>query len=125
MIGRYEHEQKDPFLGRRLLGRGARKHCRNRKRAPTTDRPSSSVLSGGILYAEKISFKETMKLEGNAGSNGSADLLGLSVAVTSRTEYSDLPLDSNSINSGDGLRVRGFLNLDGSTITATRIDKPQ
>jgi hypothetical protein len=84
---------------------------------------AEGMLSGGILYADKISFEETMKLEGNAGSAGSADLLDLSVVVTSRTEYSDLPSGLASILSGDGLRVRGFLNPDGITVTATRIDR--
>jgi hypothetical protein len=84
---------------------------------------AEGMLSSGILYAEKISFKETTKLESNAGSNASADLLGLSVEVTSRTEYSDLPSGLASIASGDGLRVRGFLNPDGSTVTATRVEK--
>jgi hypothetical protein len=61
---------------------------------------AEAMVSGGILYAEKIAFKETMKLEGNAGSNGSADLFGLAVEVTSQTEYSDLPSGLASILSG-------------------------
>jgi hypothetical protein len=69
--------------------------------------------------AEKIEFKESVKIESNAtGSTAnSVTLLGKTVFLTSRT-------DTSGLTGGltGGLKVRGFLNLDGVTITAMRID---
>jgi hypothetical protein len=78
-------------------------------------------LSGGVLVARKIAFKETVRIESNAALAGSADMLGQTVSVTSKTEFQNLA-DESAILAGDGLRIRGFVNNDGS-ITATRIIK--
>jgi hypothetical protein len=80
-------------------------------------------LSGGVLVAEKIKFKDSMRMSANAVANDSADLLGLTVVVNGLTEYdSDLTNGLADIVSGDGLKVRGYLNSLG-TITATRVEK--
>jgi hypothetical protein len=76
-------------------------------------------MSGALLIVEKIQFKESVRIESNAtGSTAnSVTLLGKTVLLTSKT-------DTSGLTGGltGGLKVRGFLNLDGVTITAARID---
>jgi len=48
---------------------------------------------------------------------GLANVLGQTVAITSGTKL------GAAIAAGDGVRIRGFINRDGATVTATRIDK--
>ena len=79
-------------------------------------------LSGGILMARKIAFKEPVRIEANAALAGSADLLGKTVMVTSKSEFSSNLTGVAAILAGDGVRIRGFVNNDGS-ITATRVEK--
>ena len=79
-------------------------------------------LSSGILVANKIAFKETVRIESNATTTGSANLLGKTVLVTSKTEFSSNLTGTTGIAQNDGLRIRGFVNNDGS-ITATRVEK--
>ncbi len=83
-----------------------------------------SGISAGILVADKISFKDTVRIESNAGSTSGAAAptsftgLGKNVLITSATELNiTLP-----IANGAGVKVRGFVNNDGISITATRID---
>jgi hypothetical protein len=73
--------------------------------------------------AEKIEFKESVKIESNAtGSTAnSVTLLGKTVFLTSQTEKNGFTDPSELVNQG--VKVRGFVNMDGTTITATRIDK--
>ena len=78
-------------------------------------------LINGILVANKIAFKETVRIQSNATTTGSADMLGKTVKVTSKTELNNLSGGISGIQAGDGLRVRGFVNIDGS-ITATRVE---
>jgi hypothetical protein len=75
--------------------------------------------SGGALLAEKITFKENIRIEAVAGGTGSANVLGLTVKTTSLTRFEGLANEA-AITTGNGLRIRGFLNRDGS-ITATRV----
>jgi hypothetical protein len=74
-------------------------------------------LQSGILVAEKITFKENIRIEANAEANGSTNVLGLTVRTTSLTQSV-----GGTIVTGNSLRMRGFLNLDG-TITATRVER--
>jgi len=78
--------------------------------------------SGGALLAEKITFKENIRIEAVASSSGSANALGLTVKTTSLTRFEGGLTTAATITAGDGLRIRGFLNRDGS-ITATRVIK--
>jgi hypothetical protein len=80
-------------------------------------------MIGGVLVANKITFKDTVRFEANADGNASAGVLGRTVVATSMTELINLPTGIGAILAGDGLRIRGFLNNDGTTITATRIEK--
>lgn len=80
-------------------------------------------MTGGVLVAGKITFKETIRIEANADANGSAGTLGLTVQVTSLTEWGGGLTVAGDIVQGNGLRIRGFLNLDGATITATRVER--
>jgi len=79
-------------------------------------------LTGGILVANKITFKENIKIKAvptavNATSNTVPDLvvLGLTVKATSTTQST-----ASVIDTSNRLEIRGFLNLDG-TVTAIRI----
>jgi Domain of unknown function (DUF5666) len=80
-------------------------------------------LSGGVLLADKITFKDTIRIEANADKAGSADVLGLSVALSPATRLPDLAGGTADIAAGDGLKIRGFLGKDKSTITATRVKR--
>ena len=82
------------------------------------------TTTGGVLNAEKITIKDNIRIEANATTAGSANVLGKTVTITSGTRLDNLA-SSASITAGDGLRVRGFVNRDGSTITATRVTKQQ
>ena len=81
-------------------------------------------MSGGVLVAEKITFKDTVRMETNAETaSGAAKptsfaALGKTVMIATTTELNNVSLP---IAAGAGVKVRGFLNTDGS-ITATRID---
>lgn len=79
-------------------------------------------LTGGILAAHKITFKENIKIRAiptavSPTSNSVPDLvvLGLTVKATSTTQN-----DASTIDTSNRLEIRGMLNLDG-TITAVRI----
>jgi hypothetical protein len=76
-------------------------------------------MQGGVLLAEKIEFKDALRIESNieAAGTGSITLLGKSVAITIHTIGGAGPFVA-----GQGVRVRGFLNQDNTTATATRID---
>jgi hypothetical protein len=76
-------------------------------------------MQGGVLVAEKIEFKDALRIESNieAAGSGSITLLGKSVAITIHTVGG-----AGSFNVGQGVRVRGFLNQDIASITATRIE---
>jgi len=80
------------------------------------------TTTGDVLNAEKIKIKDNIRLEANATTAGSANMMGKTVTITSGTRLDNLA-SSASITAGDGLRVRGFVNRDGSTITATRVTK--
>jgi hypothetical protein len=79
------------------------------------------VNAGGVLVADKITFKDTIRVEANADKNGEPDVLGLDVLVTSLTE-DNVAGGVGSIAIDAGLKIRGFLNNDGLTLTATKIE---
>ena len=78
-------------------------------------------ISGGVLVADKIEFKDTVRFEANADADGSAGVLGRTIYITAGTEYKNLA-SAATITAGDGLKIRGYLNSDGTTITATRVE---
>jgi hypothetical protein len=78
-------------------------------------------VTGGVLIAEKIKFKDSIRIEANADANGSAGVIGLTVVTSSLTEVKNLAGSIGGILAGDGLKIRGYLN-NGGTITATRIE---
>jgi len=80
------------------------------------------TTTGGVLNAEKITIKDNIRLEANATTVGDASMMGKTVKITTGTRLDNLA-SGPSITVGDGLRVRGFVNRDGSTITATRVTK--
>jgi hypothetical protein len=80
------------------------------------------TVTGGVLTAEKITIEENIRIETNAETAGSANVLGKTVAINSGTRLTNLA-SSTTITAGDGLRIRGFINRDGATITATRLEK--
>jgi hypothetical protein len=78
------------------------------------------VDATGVLVADKIKFDASIKIEANAAGADSADVLGLDIRVTSRTEFDGAIAEETDIALGVGLEIEGFLNPDGS-ITATEI----
>ena len=63
------------------------------------------------------------RIEANADTDGSADVLGLHMALTSATRLQDQSSGALGITSGDGLKIRGFLSKDNAGITATRVKR--
>jgi len=78
-------------------------------------------MVGGVLVADKIKFKDSVRLESNAtaASSSSVTVFGKTVFITGTTDTSGATLP---ITVGTGLRIRAFLNNDNTTFTATRID---
>jgi len=75
-------------------------------------------MVGGVLVADKITFKDSVRMETNAtaASATSVTVYGKTVNITGTTVVSGTP------SVGAGLRVRAFLNNDNTTFTATRVD---
>jgi hypothetical protein len=84
------------------------------------------VITGGILLAGKIKFKDSVRIESRVEEKGSdyVALLGKTVLITSLTKIR-VSGGFASIGLGDGLKVRGFVNPGNAAITATRIDDPR
>jgi uncharacterized protein DUF5666 len=78
-------------------------------------------MTGGVLVADKIKFADVVRIEANAVAAGGADVLGEKVVVSSLTEFANLTGGAADISAGQGLKIRGFENPDG-TLTATRIE---
>ena len=78
-------------------------------------------MVGGVLVADKITFKDSVRMESNAtaASATSVTVFGKTVNITGTTDLSGATLP---IAAGTGLRIRAFLNNDNTTFTATRID---
>jgi sorbitol-specific phosphotransferase system component IIA len=76
-----------------------------------------------VRLADKITFKDTIRIEANADTGGEAGVLGRNVAFSSATRLVDLRSDTDAIIKGDGLKIRGFLSKDGTTISATRVKR--
>lgn len=85
---------------------------------------AEGTLSGGVLSAREIEFRDSVEIRSvvQSGAVASGDvgafvILGKSFAVTGSTVNQE-----GNIDPGDSVRVRGFLNADGTTLTATRIE---
>lgn len=76
--------------------------------------------TGGVLIADKVSFDDTVRIEANASVSGSANVLGKIIVTTGLTQLENLAGGVAGITAGQGLKIRGFANADGS-ITAMRI----
>ena len=82
-------------------------------------------MIGGVLVADKITFKDSVRFEANleavsGGPDNNVTVFGRTVFITSRTEQN--PRDGSFL-AGEGVKIRAFLNLDNTTFTATRIDE--
>jgi hypothetical protein len=77
-------------------------------------------MTGGALVSTKIKFDDTVRFRANADGAGSASVLGKTVIITSRTDQEKLDGGVSGILAGQGLRIRGFENADG-TVTATEV----
>ncbi|MBI5507897.1 MAG: hypothetical protein HY903_03980 [Deltaproteobacteria bacterium] len=80
---------------------------------------AQGVVMAGVLIAEAVAFKESTRLEGNVQASTArvVTLFNRDVLVTSLTE-----IRGGALGAGAGVQIRGFLNNDGVTITATRIN---
>ncbi|MBI5507886.1 MAG: hypothetical protein HY903_03925 [Deltaproteobacteria bacterium] len=86
---------------------------------------AEGAISAGVLTAYKIEFKDSLRLEANldavdAGARA-LTIMGKTVVLGSTTELSGVAAVEN-LTVGGGVRVRGFLNNDGLTLSATRVD---
>jgi len=81
-------------------------------------------MTGGVLVAREIEFEDSIRIQSvvqsggvTAGSPGNFELMGITITVTGSTVN-----QGGDINPGDSIEIRGFVNVDGLSITATRID---
>ena len=76
--------------------------------------------SDSTLVADKIKFKDAVRFETNVESKDadSLNVLGREVQVTSKTKNGGLLA---TLNPGEGVRIRAFLNQDNTTFTATEL----
>jgi len=85
------------------------------------------VLSGGILTASKVEFRESVRLEGDvanlgAGSFGLNGLPGIVVTANGLTEFQGGISGLSGLANGNHVRVRGRLG-SGTTVIASEIEK--
>jgi len=77
---------------------------------------AEGVMVGGVLMADRIKFKDSVRIHDNASDlPAQLTLLGKTVL---RSDALTVP--NQVIANGDGVEVRGFMNGDGS-ISATRL----
>lgn len=84
-------------------------------------------LSGGILTAEKVSFRDNIELEADVAGVGANSftlkgLSGISVTVDSQTEFKGNAAAFGDIAVNDHVQVRGRL-LSGNTVIASEVDE--
>ncbi|MFQ5937244.1 MAG: DUF5666 domain-containing protein [Acidiferrobacterales bacterium] len=84
------------------------------------------TLAAGILTAEEISFRDSIKLESDVATLGASSftlkgLGGISVTVNRQTEFKGSASTFGDIALGDHVQVRG--RLTGTTVTATEVDE--
>jgi Domain of unknown function (DUF5666) len=82
---------------------------------------AEGTIAAGVLVADKIVFKDTIRIEANADKAGSAGVLGLTITISPATLLVNLPGGIAGIMAGDGLKIRGFLSADGTAIIAKRV----
>ncbi|HKS16747.1 MAG TPA: DUF5666 domain-containing protein, partial [Planctomycetota bacterium] len=85
---------------------------------------AQGTMTGGVLVAREIEFEDSIRIQSvvqsggvSMGMPGTLEMMGLTIDVTAATDN-----QQGDINPGDFLEIRGFLNVDGLTITATRIE---
>ncbi|MBI5507866.1 MAG: hypothetical protein HY903_03825 [Deltaproteobacteria bacterium] len=87
---------------------------------------AEGIMAGGTLKAHKIEIKDSLRIEANIEALDpvamTLSLMGKTVGVGSETELNGLS-SLSELAVGGGLRFRGFLNVSGGGLTATRIDR--
>jgi hypothetical protein len=84
-------------------------------------------ISGGVLQAVKIEFRDSVRFEANADTVNANSLTleglpGITVQVDGFTQF-DGVANLGGINSGDNLRIRGRrFNPTSTTVIATRVE---
>jgi hypothetical protein len=84
-------------------------------------------ISGGVLQAVKIEFRDSVRIEANADTVNANSLTleglpGITVQVDGFTQF-DGVANLGGINSGDNLRIRGRrFNPTSTTVIATRVE---
>ena len=94
-----------------------------------TKAEAEGVISGGILQADKVKFKDSVEFEANAatvdagaGTLTLEGLPGITVRADNLTRF-DGVADLNGINAGDNLKIRGRrLSVASTTVVASRIE---
>lgn len=88
---------------------------------------AEGVMTGGVLVARKVSFKDNLRINANATAVDSAlktiTILGKTVTYNSGTEFKDggTTLDPATL-VGKNIEIRGIFNTAGTGLIATRVD---
>jgi hypothetical protein len=82
--------------------------------------------AGGVLDAEKVSFRAVVRIRAAAsdvalaGVSGTLTLLGIPVSLSSLTDWRISP---SAVGNGVVVEVRGYPSRDGAGVVATRIEE--
>lgn len=85
------------------------------------------TLSGGVLTATKVSFRDSVKLESDVANIGASSLTleglpGITVTVNSQTEFKGNAAGFGDILVGEHLRIRGRVAA-GNAVIASEVDE--
>jgi hypothetical protein len=88
---------------------------------------AEGLMSGSVLVAKKVSFKDNLRINANATAVDTAQktitILGKTVTYSSSTDFKDggTTLDPATL-VGKNIEIRGIFNTAGTGIIATRVD---
>lgn len=96
---------------------------------PNVQVEAEGRIVGGVLQAAKVSFRSNIRLQAlvtaktGAGKIGTLTVLGKTITISNNTDFRNPLVDLDSITVGvTTVEVRGFLDLTGNGVVATRID---
>lgn len=92
-----------------------------------TEVEAEGPISGGVLTATKVSFRDGTRIEGDVAtvSGGTLTIAGLPTATVSLTSFTELKGVTGALQPGNHLRIRGKAGTGagtGNTLIATQLE---